>query len=258
MKNQAFHRQNSQGGNVMFVILVGIVLFAALSYAMSQNMRGNVGMVSDQRADLIATEMLEYGAAMRNAVQRLRTEGCSIMLGMSFHSTNFVDHTKYIITGLPADNRCHIFHSNGGGINWRRPPQEAQDVGGIEYSFNGNLAIRNIGTNWDAVTPAQLAFDLLMGTYVPREVCLKINVKNNIVNPADEPTSSAGAIEVPGSNGFVYGAFRQTVDPQYGGFVDNVGLGDPGFAPELNGKNFGCFFSTDTNKYTFYYVLAAR
>ena len=52
-----------QRGSVFFYILIGIVLFAAVSYAVSQSINigaGDTSMIQDEKARLEVTQILDF------------------------------------------------------------------------------------------------------------------------------------------------------------------------------------------------------
>ena len=57
-------------GNVLFLILVAVVLFAALSYAVTQSSRGG-GNVSEEQMQLKMSQVMQQAAQMKYAVDRL-------------------------------------------------------------------------------------------------------------------------------------------------------------------------------------------
>ncbi len=67
---------NSQKGNVLFLILIAVALFAALSYAVTQSTRGGgKSDTSGESAELKASQYLQYGAALKLAVDRMIISG---------------------------------------------------------------------------------------------------------------------------------------------------------------------------------------
>lgn len=69
----------SQRGNVLFLILIAVVLFAALSYAVSRSSSGGSKGISDEKARLGASEIEQYVSLLRSEVERLMiTNGCTI------------------------------------------------------------------------------------------------------------------------------------------------------------------------------------
>jgi len=67
---------NQKGGAIVW-ILVMVALFAALTVALNQGTRSGSATISKEQAALAATEILNYGQAMKRAVQTLQINGCA-------------------------------------------------------------------------------------------------------------------------------------------------------------------------------------
>ena len=110
----------NQNGNVVFILLVAVGLFAALSTAIFSG----VGAVNDNRDKdelrLQATELIQYGAKVRRTIERLQAiNGCSDNQ-LSFENPQVDNATiwNYANPREPADGRCHVFGKNGGQISY--------------------------------------------------------------------------------------------------------------------------------------------
>jgi hypothetical protein len=68
-------RTPAERGNVMFYILIAVALLAALIFAVAQSGRGNIQQVSEEKARLFATEIIQYTGTMANGVAQLRLRG---------------------------------------------------------------------------------------------------------------------------------------------------------------------------------------
>lgn len=60
-----------QSGNVLFLILIAVALFAALSYAVTQSTRTNGANADEDKAALIASQIVQMAAAVKTARDRL-------------------------------------------------------------------------------------------------------------------------------------------------------------------------------------------
>ena len=70
MKNKTKKRR-SEHGNVLFLILIAVALFAALSYVVTQSSRSGSGNIGKEDAKLAAAEILNYVTSVQTAVQTL-------------------------------------------------------------------------------------------------------------------------------------------------------------------------------------------
>lgn len=130
--------KEKQSGNVLFVILITIALFAALSFAVSQGGRGNVSVISQERARLLATDIIEYGNILANATAQLRLRG---------YDETQISFNNQVVTGYSnsncGDTLCEVFHPEGGAVNWTSPPAGAND--GTEWVITHNR-VQSVGT----------------------------------------------------------------------------------------------------------------
>lgn len=103
-------------GNALFLILIAVALFAALSYAVTQSGRGG-GNIDRETASLTASQIEQFSGQVISAVNRLRlVNGCS-ETEISFEKSPFDGSDAAYDNALsPNDFSCHIYHSNGGGV----------------------------------------------------------------------------------------------------------------------------------------------
>jgi hypothetical protein len=99
---------NGQSGNVFFFIMLGIVLFGALSFAVVNSSKNtDTSIISENEAKLSQGQIDSYLADIKAGQNALQLDGCS----------------KIIFTPpelqSEADRSCHLFHSDGGGVKYR-------------------------------------------------------------------------------------------------------------------------------------------
>ena len=113
-------RPPSQRGNILFLILLAVVLFAALSYAVTSSTRGGGNDASGETAQAQAAELMNYFAQLDTAVQRMILTG-----GVKDYELNFFYQTNNKFVYGAADNtnctdsRCRVFDPAGGAVNGR-------------------------------------------------------------------------------------------------------------------------------------------
>src|SRR5262249_36573959 len=114
--------KNSQNGNVLFYILIAVVLLAALSYAVALSGRGNFNAVTEEKAKLLATQIIEYANIMSNAAAQVRLRGIKDT-DLCFDNAGWgnADYTNPSC----SDSATKIFDLKGGGVTWARPPDLA-------------------------------------------------------------------------------------------------------------------------------------
>ncbi|MFK7838861.1 MAG: hypothetical protein AB8B83_00885 [Bdellovibrionales bacterium] len=153
-----------ESGNVLFYILIAVVLLAALSYAVANSGRGKADIINEERARLIASEIIEYTDIISSAVTQLKLRGCSEN-EISFEN-NFT--SGYTNINSPANQACHIFNINGGGITPKNPPQEGIPSNPLltEYRFAGANIVPDV---------KNFAGELIVIANVSENVCTQAN-----------------------------------------------------------------------------------
>ena len=188
--------RHAERGNMLFYVLIAVVLLAALSYAVARSSRGNMQQLNQTKVDLYATEILEYVDSIANAVAQLRLRGCG-ELEISFE--NNVE-AGYVNAGAPADNSCHVFHVNGGGVIYKEADEAWLDVadfdGGSnavmgEWRFTFSDFVDGVGDACVFDDPSCVDM-LVVLPYLKNEICIAINDKVGIVVPHVQPEAPDG------------------------------------------------------------------
>jgi hypothetical protein len=172
-----------ENGNILFLILIAVALFAALSYAVTSTSRSGEGGISADKAKLAATELMQYATQMSQAVNRLRViNGCT-PTQISFERDPFDgSDTQYLNPNAPSDKRCHVFHSKGGGMYEKK--FDFLNNSGIPMYVSGNEGARQIGT--DELADLYIRFQAADVTQM-QQICSIINEKMSI--QADDPST---------------------------------------------------------------------
>ncbi len=240
---------HNQKGNVLFYILIGVGLLAALSYVVAQSSRGNINTISEQQAKMYAVEIIEIGNTVNMAVSQVRLRG---------YNENEISFVNDVITGydnVNCDNEeCEIFSINGGGVNYHHPKtvwldnSYNTDLRYGEIYFNATSSAMDLGTNDD---------DLIMFIpYIKQEICIAIN--NTLgIHPANDTTPSE-------TNGPF--AINIKFTGTYGPALDRKVSGDgtTGSSEILHNHSAGCTEASGTastpatGTYHFYQVLLSR
>lgn len=230
--------KTKSNGNILFLILIAVALFAALSYAITQSGRIGGNGLSREQAKLKATELLQYASLIQQTMLRLtHTNGCD------YKAIDYDD-----AFGDPDDygGPCNIFdYTEGGGVDYMRYPDETSDIynqtntspswPGRRMSFINQHNVAGLGT--EAGKEMMLYF-----FHIVPNLCEAIN---DIAGIAEEP-----APEETACHGCAW------ENPMYSGeLTDNLfTFGDQ--ATNIAGHSFGCYTSVDDdNNHHFYYVL---
>lgn len=95
----------AQRGNALFLILIAVVLFAALSYAITQSNRGG-GNVTDENMSVEYSKVSSILSQAAAEIIRLRTSGCSL------------DEIKNsaVVPAEKPNARCNFWSVDGGNF----------------------------------------------------------------------------------------------------------------------------------------------
>lgn len=225
-----------QRGSVLFLILVAVVLFSALSLTVANMMRsGGEEHIGKQRAGLLADEILAYGRQLRHAVQGLKiSNGCDEG-AISFEGTGLSGYGH----SPAASARCTVFHESGAGLQYIKP---VADFGsGTDWVFTGQLNVGGVGTDCASGSSCTELLAVLEGIHLT--VCRAINEKLGIVTPDDEPPVQDGVVGFP----------KFTGDQTYTAAITDQAGNDV-----LEGQPAGCTKAAAGGNYFFYQTLASR
>ncbi len=205
------HSHSRTSGNVLFLILIAVALFAALSYVVTQSSRSGSSSAGGEKAALMIAGLIQYPTYLRAEVTR-----------MAMNSSNGADIEVDYIPGVDdpddpsfANNKKHqIFHPEGGKARYELPSAEARDMAvvklysaieprAIGWVITTKIALPGVGGEDE---PEVLAH--LVG--VRRDVCAKINEDFHIryatsaggAGPCNAGTYSAPLAEVAKPSGF--------------------------------------------------------
>ncbi len=191
MKNQGLPSSSrvDEKGSVIVWILIMVTLFAALGYAVSQGSRGSTAQLSEQQAQLGATEILDYARQIKDTVRQLQINGCDeteIDHGNTIYkqengTNNYAPGTNL---NAPPDGSCGIFHTNGGSLRPRIFDNvEPTPSGATLASGHATLTDRDIlgiGTDGELDT-------VFVISGINQQICVAINNSLGVENPNDFP-----------------------------------------------------------------------
>lgn len=258
-----------RSGNVLFLILLAVALFAALSYAVTQSSRSGGNDISDEDARLAASQIVQYATMIEQTIARLiLSNGCREQQ-ISFAADSDGDGNwydsgdNYHNPNSPSDLSCHVFHVNGGNIPSSPPKQDWQDAGlaasndspyvGIigEYYFTARLCFPQIGLGldpcWnDGENNAELILAL---PWLNERICGSLN---KLV---------LGSESIPAASG--YTLHHPQHAHRFNGEYLSVGKRNGPNEAEVIGKSSFCFEDADISShpgdgYHYYHVLIPR
>jgi len=191
--------KRSQKGNVLFLILIAVALFAALSYAVTQSTRGG-GNADDETAQIAASNLLQLMSSYKVGVDRLRVGGCAS------NEISFVGADgSYNNTNSPSDNSCHVFDTNGAGMTYVAPDNKA-----LDQSFSGltDFGVLSFERNNNINMPYDSSSSAVESTvpFIRQDVCLEINNQLHGISTIPENTSDT-PVRLTFRGGFAPGGY---------------------------------------------------
>jgi hypothetical protein len=233
--------KNKERGNVLFLILIAVALFAALSYAVTQSTRG--GGNADSESSLIDSAALtQFGSSVAVAVMRMQIAGVD-ETDLCFYSGS--NNATYNHASC-ADNDNNVFHSDGGGVSYQDPTSGFND--GTEWEFSSRVQVFGQGGTVPGVTGNDEGAELLILLRgMNQNICLKINEEMGISGiPVD-----SGDINIDRFDGdFVQNDSIDGCNPNCG----TVAASPIGSVA----AHIGCIEEEDTGDFIYFHTLLAR
>ncbi|PZP57490.1 MAG: hypothetical protein DI586_00195 [Micavibrio aeruginosavorus] len=243
---------NAEKGNVLFLILIAVALFAALSYAVTQSSRSGGTSATSEKADLAAAQFSQYGAQIAMAIMRLKvSNGCS-ETQISFENP-IMSHPDYwggsANTTAPSDGRCNVFGPNGGGVvYWDIRKQFPNEDPVYNYlNFTPRLGIKDVGTG-----ASELVMYFRMDwSDQAKKICSSYNNKMGITGDTTSGTTNTNDWHFAMGNGLSYEAAP----------IDTLTIGDDPTPSAFAGQTTGCLTGSSSHNgdsQMLYYVVMAR
>ncbi|MAQ71053.1 MAG: hypothetical protein CL565_02550 [Alphaproteobacteria bacterium] len=180
-------KYNNCNGNVLFLILIAVVLFAALSYAISNSGRGG-GDTSKEKSVIIASQITEFATNMRYAIQRMTIMGTA-SAAIEFHPNGSCSPTYMLCN---TGENC-LFAPEGGAINFVKLPQETFSGASGGMGYPGDAASEFTTNFWLECTPDM--YDWGHGTPAGDRGFFLLNVAEQVCHAFNEGVGIEG---IPG------------------------------------------------------------
>ncbi len=233
----------NESGNVLFLILIGVVLYAALSFMMTRSDTNN--NLDAQKINATANQLIQYGADVRQGVARVRGQnGCAIEQ-ISFDPAPYDGSYQsgyYNNPNSPSEKSCHVFHPDGGNVEYKAA--EWQDKLSLTsetmFRITGEAGLHGVGTfNCSGASCKDIYINVIAPKSSTDDLCVQYN--RILKNDALIPTLTRGG----GLGGGYKGSFGTT--------TQNF------FFSEASGLKAYCFnYTADTTLNKFIYVLVER
>ncbi len=223
--NNTKHAISQENGNVLVYILIAVVLFGALSFAMSrQTNTAGTAELNAAKLEFYASEVIGYSAQAKSVIDQMMITGSSI---------DDYDFAKPGETDFNIHPHGHkVFHPQGGGLDGKSLP-DAITVE-IETEDPGWYLTSSINVEWSDST----ATDVIATAYQINEpLCALLNEK------------ITGSTAIPALPGRLKDFFIST-----GGNNDLT----VATCPECDGYSTLCVSNSNRDSFGFYSVLIAR
>ena len=120
-------KNKAQHGNALFFVLIGVALFAALSFTVANGLRSQTtSKLSSRQLEIAASELRSYAKKIELGIDRLRRRGVSEKDICAYNSNFSYTAYKNNNNTNPAcsDDSNNIYHISGGKVRWQIMPQE--------------------------------------------------------------------------------------------------------------------------------------
>lgn len=230
---------NNQRGNILFLILLAVVLFAALSYAVTSSMRGGGKDASREALQMEVVAFQNFGIQVKTALQRMTLVNDYPLWKIDYYKSGY---SRYASNGSCAVPACRLHNPAGGAVEgYKLPLKLSGDGENSRYLFR-NVAIKGVGidTKRDVV---------LIQLRVSKNFCMAVNDANGVANPSNAPP-----VDFDNDEGGSYTDYSGTLTEEV--VLDDV----PEFGvkePSIAGKHMFCTRGWG-GYYYLYYVLFER
>ncbi len=190
-----------QCGNALFLILIAVALFAALSYAVTQSGRGG-GSVDREQLKLDTAQMINQANEIKTYIQKVATLGYYDQVQMTDNAPN-ASGVLYGPDGNNTTGRTIGLYNAETGVTEAFPPQSLignttpVSLGWLIY-YNQNIQIGGVDQG------SALGDEVLVSGYISQEACAEVN--RSLYDDPNIPTAStsgpnSGEFQIRQTNG---------------------------------------------------------
>lgn len=234
--------RSSESGNAIFYIFVAVALLGALTFAVSQSSRSSGKALTEDRAQLAASEVISYTDDVAKSVGQLRLRGVQPYALRFSHPSANAAYGVY-----DTEPTSEIFNPQGGGVLYHQVPLTAVSGPPANYNITGGYGIQDIGSTCNTAACSDL---IITAVGLRKEVCQMANSLLHIGEKTDEPPEDDAIPTTP------YFTGNNTGTPNPYSYSSVIGSGVDGAA--LRGRTAGCYYSPAGTSYIYYQVLISR
>ncbi len=240
-------RRQNEKGNILFLILLAVILFAALSYAVTQSLRGGGTDASSEKNLVKSAQITQYPVGVRAAILRMIVGGTDVTT-LNFDPPSTFGDGSWGSTAAKS-LALNVFHPTGGGAVFSLVPSEALATASStqRWVFTMNYGVPNIGTT--ASTSTNAGKDLMaIAPNIDATLCAKIDAQLGV---AAVPTLSSTGVSVAVAASTMQEVVEYTYAPVYSANLTDGSTG-------LNDKPYLCVKNGSNTDYFYYHVLVER
>jgi len=224
--------RKSEAGNGLIYVLIAIALFAALSFTLGrQTDTSEAGSLSDEKAELYATQLISYAAQAKSAVDQMMFTSST-----SIDELDFTQPTDATFDTAPLIHK--VYHPQGGGLVPGRLPAEAIQQIDTNPPAGWYLGRFN-NVEWTATSDQDV---ILVAYQIDQKICELINEKINGSSVIPFLTTN---MNVPLIDDSLYSGSNVEL---------TTGVGD--VCPACNNMGSLCVSNSTVNAFSFYTILA--
>ena len=232
---------NKESGNVLFLILIAVALFAALSYAVTSSTNTGGGDANEESNLVNSAAITQFPASIKTAMTRM-------MISKGVSATGVGATESGLTFDKPADfgditagqEYRNVFHPLGGGVSYSDMTQGITPSATGEWIFTRAFEIADVGTTSTGDLDGNEIIAFLPG--LTEGICTKLNSE----------------VGIAGTD-IVHDAGVTITDDllKEGATEADAGIlgGSATTAPDIAGKYYGCFRNGTTGPYVYYHVL---
>lgn len=254
-------QRRSEKGNVLFLILIAVALFAALSYVVTQSTRSGGGSTEREKNILSSAQMTQYPTALRTSIIRM------VLAGVAIENVKFdAPASSGPFTTISAAQL--VFHPQGGGATYQDGPSELSSTGNsqLRWFYNANFYVPGIGI--DSLSTGSEGNDVI--AFLPNVssgVCRQVNEELGIKAGGCTASPVDGVPQVAAGVSSAADSINENLDDA-NGFPTTAGVSlECASGAAFSRQASGCFYDptgsalnggTAGPRYVFYSVLLER
>ena len=228
------HKKKSENGNVLFLILIAVALFAALSYAVTQSSQVGAGKTDNESGKIHASQLNQYPTLVRSQILRMRARNIE-MLDLEFNPPSAF--------GSLSSPDVGVFHPSGGTTYITAAPALMENEMQGQWAYNVGFEINNLGTSETSNVRGNELITFLPG--IKENICRRVNELSGV-----NTTPSI-------NNATYYNQALEFMDDSYAQPTGETIIGDANLTA-LSAQPFGCFLESSSGQHIYYFVLIER